>query len=275
MAMGQDVPRRVRNHFGTLTGWKRHCEHSRTRAGAPCSRRSPSARGRSPNWPTSSPSPGRGSPGTCACCARPGSSPSRPMRSGGSTACNPTPSPRWRTGSPPIGRGGSSGSTHCIPKSPAAHATEGARHDPSQERPRPGDPAPRWRQRVGARPGHLRHRYGRSLVGPDRTRLAGPLDRHRRRRAAPRWRVPRRLLHLRVGGGRPGARVRPSPSLSHRDLVIVESGIPVAQLAAYGAGVQMHAEGLAAHVAGREPVPAQQRWRELIPRYEALSVSQD
>ncbi|MCA0292975.1 MAG: SRPBCC domain-containing protein [Actinobacteria bacterium] len=77
------------------------------------------------------------------------------------------------------------------------------------------------------------------------------------------------------GSGAGAIDVSLTPDGDRTILVIVESGIPVAQLAAYGAGAQMHAEDLAAHVAGREPVPAQQRWRELIPHYEALSLSQD
>ena len=54
-------------------------------------------------------------------------------------------------------------------------------------------------------------------------------------------------------------------------LVIEERGMPLDQLAAYGAGIQVHVEDLAAHLAGRERVDAQARWRELLPTYQALA----
>lgn len=54
-------------------------------------------------------------------------------------------------------------------------------------------------------------------------------------------------------------------------LVIEERGMPVDQLAAYGAGVQVHVEDLAAHIAGRERCDMQQRWAELLPAYHALT----
>jgi uncharacterized protein YndB with AHSA1/START domain len=53
-------------------------------------------------------------------------------------------------------------------------------------------------------------------------------------------------------------------------LVIEERGIPVDQLAAYGAGWQVHAEDLAAHVAGRERDPDEARWVDMVPVYQEL-----
>lgn len=53
-------------------------------------------------------------------------------------------------------------------------------------------------------------------------------------------------------------------------LVVEERGVPVDQLPAYGAGWQVHAEDLAAHVAGHERDPAMSRWRDAIPAYEQL-----
>lgn len=50
-------------------------------------------------------------------------------------------------------------------------------------------------------------------------------------------------------------------------LVLDQRGLPVDQLAAYGAGLQVHVEDLAAHIAGRERV-AQGRWAELLPAYQ-------
>jgi uncharacterized protein YndB with AHSA1/START domain len=53
-------------------------------------------------------------------------------------------------------------------------------------------------------------------------------------------------------------------------LVIEERGMPVDQLAAYGAGWQVHAEDLAAHVAGRERDADDARWVEMVPAYQEM-----
>jgi uncharacterized protein YndB with AHSA1/START domain len=55
-------------------------------------------------------------------------------------------------------------------------------------------------------------------------------------------------------------------------LVIEERGMPVDHLAAYGAGIQIHVEDLAAHLASRERVHAG-RWDELIPAYRELALN--
>jgi hypothetical protein len=55
-------------------------------------------------------------------------------------------------------------------------------------------------------------------------------------------------------------------------LVLEERGMPVDLLAAYGAGIQVHVEDLAAHIAGRERGDAKARWEELLPAYEALTA---
>jgi uncharacterized protein YndB with AHSA1/START domain len=55
-------------------------------------------------------------------------------------------------------------------------------------------------------------------------------------------------------------------------LVLEESGMPVNLLAAYGAGIQIHVEDLAAHIAGRERCDAGARWNELQPLYEPLAA---
>ncbi len=59
----------------------------------------------------------------------------------------------------------------------------------------------------------------------------------------------------------------------HTILVIEERGMPLDQLAAYGAGVQVHVEDLAAHIAGGERRDMQERWAELLPTYQALAAS--
>lgn len=53
-------------------------------------------------------------------------------------------------------------------------------------------------------------------------------------------------------------------------LVAEERGLPLPLLAAYGAGIQIHLENLAAHLAGRE-LATESRWDELIPAYSSLA----
>ena len=56
-------------------------------------------------------------------------------------------------------------------------------------------------------------------------------------------------------------------------LVLEERGMPLDQLAAYGAGIQVHVEDLAAHIAGRGRGDAEPRWRELLPAYQDLAAN--
>src|SRR5215470_20387422 len=56
-------------------------------------------------------------------------------------------------------------------------------------------------------------------------------------------------------------------------LVVEERGMPLDLLAAYGAGVQVHVENLAAHIAGRERGDADARWDELLPAYQDLAAN--
>ena len=55
-------------------------------------------------------------------------------------------------------------------------------------------------------------------------------------------------------------------------LVLEERGMPLDQLAAYGAGIQVHIEDLAAHIAGRERGDARARFDELGPAYRELAA---
>jgi uncharacterized protein YndB with AHSA1/START domain len=55
-------------------------------------------------------------------------------------------------------------------------------------------------------------------------------------------------------------------------LVAEERGMPLDLLAAYGAGIQVHVEDLAAHVAGHERCDANARWNELTPAYQDLAA---
>ena len=54
-------------------------------------------------------------------------------------------------------------------------------------------------------------------------------------------------------------------------LVIEVQGMPLDRIAAYGAGWQIHAENLAAYLAGRERGDTEARWGELVPAYQNLA----
>jgi uncharacterized protein YndB with AHSA1/START domain len=56
-------------------------------------------------------------------------------------------------------------------------------------------------------------------------------------------------------------------------LVLEERGMPLDLLAAYGAGIQVHVEDLAAHLVGRERCDADARWNELLPAYQDLAAN--
>jgi uncharacterized protein YndB with AHSA1/START domain len=55
-------------------------------------------------------------------------------------------------------------------------------------------------------------------------------------------------------------------------LVWEERRMPLDLLAAYGAGIQVHVEDLAAHLAGRERCDGEARWNELMPSYQDLAA---
>lgn len=54
-------------------------------------------------------------------------------------------------------------------------------------------------------------------------------------------------------------------------LVIEERGLPLGELAAHGAGWQVHVQDLAAHIAGGESADWRSRWTELIAAYQKLA----
>jgi uncharacterized protein YndB with AHSA1/START domain len=56
------------------------------------------------------------------------------------------------------------------------------------------------------------------------------------------------------------------------DLVIEVRGMPLDSVAFYGAGWQIHAENLAAYIAGRECDEGGARWDQLVPAYQALAA---
>ena len=58
-------------------------------------------------------------------------------------------------------------------------------------------------------------------------------------------------------------------------LVIEDRGVPLEDIAAYGAGDQVHVEDLAAYLAGGEPCDARARWQELFPAYQDQAAALD
>lgn len=86
---------------------------------------------------------------------------------------------------------------------------------------------------------------------------------------------PRRLL-LTMDSGQPDKQVIEATLAADGDQTILvweERGMPLEQLAAYGAGVQIHVEDLAAHLAGREHGDIKARWEELLPAYQDLAAN--
>ncbi len=87
---------------------------------------------------------------------------------------------------------------------------------------------------------------------------------------------PRRLLLVIKGLDEPYEQVIEAALDTGGDqtiLVLEERGMPLDLLAAYGAGIQVHVEDLAAHLAGRERCDAGARWNELIGAYRDLAAS--
>jgi uncharacterized protein YndB with AHSA1/START domain len=88
---------------------------------------------------------------------------------------------------------------------------------------------------------------------------------------------PRRLLLLLTRQpGQPDEHVIEVTLAADGDQTILvweERGMPLDQLAAYGAGIQVHVEDLAAHLAGRERCDAEARWGELLPAYQGLAAN--
>lgn len=86
---------------------------------------------------------------------------------------------------------------------------------------------------------------------------------------------PRRLLVVTQGTGEQDEQVIEATLIPDGDrtiLVIEERGLPVDNLPAYGAGWQIHAEDLAAHLAGRQRCDMKKRWDELVPAYRQSTV---
>ncbi len=87
---------------------------------------------------------------------------------------------------------------------------------------------------------------------------------------------PSRRLLLTMQPGRVDEQVIEATLAADGDQTILvweERGMPLDQLAAYGAGIQVHVEDLAAYLAGRERCDADARWAELLPAYQDLAAS--
>jgi uncharacterized protein YndB with AHSA1/START domain len=87
---------------------------------------------------------------------------------------------------------------------------------------------------------------------------------------------PQRLLLRTRDPKEPGEHVIEATLTADGDqtiLVVEERGMPVDQVAGYGAGVQIHVEDLADHIAGREHRDAEARWDELLPPYRDLAAN--
>src|SRR5262245_39122700 len=87
---------------------------------------------------------------------------------------------------------------------------------------------------------------------------------------------PQQLLVLTRDPDEPGEHAIEATLTADGDqtvLAIEERGMPLDQLAAYGAGVQIHVEDLADHIAGRERRDLGTRWDELFPAYRSLAAN--
>jgi uncharacterized protein YndB with AHSA1/START domain len=85
---------------------------------------------------------------------------------------------------------------------------------------------------------------------------------------------PRHLVLQTKSEGEPDGVFEVTLSADGNDTVLVveDRGVPLSQIAAYGAGDQIHIEDLAAYLAGRDRCDARARWQELHPSYEQLPV---
>ena len=87
---------------------------------------------------------------------------------------------------------------------------------------------------------------------------------------------PRRLVVTGKAPDQPGGDVSEVTLAADGDqtiLVLDQPGLPLDQLAAYGAASQVHVEDLAAHLAGRERCDADARMDELLPAYQDLAAN--
>jgi uncharacterized protein YndB with AHSA1/START domain len=86
---------------------------------------------------------------------------------------------------------------------------------------------------------------------------------------------PQRLLVMTKQVNKPEQVIEASLTADGDETILVweERGMPVDLLAAYGAGVQVHVEDLAAYLAGRDRCDADARFEELFPAYQELATN--
>lgn len=85
--------------------------------------------------------------------------------------------------------------------------------------------------------------------------------------------APRRLM-VTFEAGTPGENVVEANLTAVGDrtrLIIEQRGFPLTDIVGHAGGWQMHAEDLAAYLAGREPREWRERWPELKPSYNAIA----
>lgn len=66
--------------------------------------------------------------------------------------------------------------------------------------------------------------------------------------------------------------VRLTAQGEHTTLGVQQHGIPLDMLWAYGAGLQIHVEDLAGHLAGHSRADSEPRFEALTPRYQSLAA---
>ena len=181
---------------------------------------------------------------------------------------------------------GSSDWTPFIPRWREENANEGARHDEQREaRHHDTDIDDLWSAITD--PGRLARWHGRiqgDLRPGGEFRLyleADDIDSTGRIDACE---PPRRLVvttretdeSSRKGQGVPPfdavKEITLTPDGDQTFLVIEVKGMPLDKIAFFGAGWQIHAENLAAYLAGREPDDLETRWEELVPPYQDLAA---
>jgi uncharacterized protein YndB with AHSA1/START domain len=89
---------------------------------------------------------------------------------------------------------------------------------------------------------------------------------------------PRRLVLTDTSSAEPDEKVTEVTLTADGDqtiLILEQRGMPLKDLAAYGAGNQLHVDDLAAHLAGGERRDAAARWSQLEPVYKGLTVDVD
>jgi uncharacterized protein YndB with AHSA1/START domain len=86
---------------------------------------------------------------------------------------------------------------------------------------------------------------------------------------------PRRLLLLTSSPDEPEGVIEVTLAADGGQTILAleDRGLPLEQLAAYGAGDQIHVEDLAAHLAGRERTDPRARWSELHPDYREKAAA--